>query len=90
MGWPSGVKLNTQLDYFLGHLFKIYIAHWAVVMDVAGSIAPFVLVPLVLFGGYASGLISFSSFTQIKLDGVRLVWCCLSSIDSHGFEGNCP
>lgn len=29
MGWPSGVKLNTQLDLFLGQLFQIYLRHWS-------------------------------------------------------------
>jgi len=38
MGWPSGVKLNTELDLFLGNLFLIYLNQWGTATDVASSI----------------------------------------------------
>ena len=28
MGWPSGVKLNNDLDQFLGNVFLSFLAIW--------------------------------------------------------------
>uniref|UniRef100_A0A6B2LDT9 Phosphatidylinositol N-acetylglucosaminyltransferase subunit Q n=1 Tax=Arcella intermedia TaxID=1963864 RepID=A0A6B2LDT9_9EUKA len=50
MGWPAGLKLNEELDVFLGNLFLVYIEHWSVIAHYLSKFFPVIIKILSVFG----------------------------------------
>lgn len=81
MGWPSGVKLNAQLDLFLGHLFRIYLAHWDALCDASSALVQPLLFPLTVCVG-ALGLSVLAALVADVLSFATLhVYWLFSALD---------
>ena len=70
MGWPSGVKLNPELDAFLGELFLWILGVWN--EHIIGNLIPFIPT-LIMIMGTASMAGGLSLLLAITMDVVRLL-----------------
>lgn len=64
MGWPGGLKLNTELAAFLGDLFLWVIDYWAGCMSLLRPHLP-VLIQLIGFSAFAGATMPISIFSDL-------------------------
>eukprot|EP01125_Pyxidicula_operculata_P019360 TRINITY_DN701_c1_g2_i2.p1 TRINITY_DN701_c1_g2~~TRINITY_DN701_c1_g2_i2.p1 ORF type:complete len:251 (+),score=24.43 TRINITY_DN701_c1_g2_i2:82-834(+) len=74
MGWPAGLKLNEEVDLFLGNIFLFYVQNWSVIAQYMSRYAPYVISMVACFG--TTGLSTMISLCSdlISFVNMHIYW----------------
>ncbi|KAK9764449.1 pig-Q [Basidiobolus ranarum] len=86
MGWPAGLKLNSELDKFLGELFLWLIHLWSVCIVPMRPLIPAVIAVIGLFGVFGCSMILALMIDLLSLLTLHIYWFYLVAARIYNWQ----
>ncbi|ORX98268.1 Gpi1-domain-containing protein [Basidiobolus meristosporus CBS 931.73] len=88
MGWPAGLKLNSELDKFLGELFLWLIHLWSVCIAPTKPLIPAVIAVIGLFGMFGCSMILALMTDLLSLLTLHIYWFYLVAARIYNWQSS--